>query len=51
MDLKLEAIRCHASQVDDLKAVETRMRNRAEILGREQRYRYADSFDSIIVPG
>lgn len=51
MDVKLEAIRCHASQVGDFKAVETRMRNRAEIIGREQGYRFAEGFDSIVVPG
>jgi LmbE family N-acetylglucosaminyl deacetylase len=51
MDLKLEAIRCHASQVGDFKAAEDRMRNRAEVLGREKGYRYAEGFDSIVVPG
>lgn len=51
IDVKLEAIRCHASQVRDVKAVETRMRNRAEITGRERGYRFAEGFDSIVVPG
>ena len=51
MELKLEAIRCHASQVGDFKAVETRMRNRAVTIGKEKGYRYAEGFDHIIVPG
>jgi LmbE family N-acetylglucosaminyl deacetylase len=50
MELKLEAIRCHKSQVGDFKAFEARMRNRAETLGREKGYSYAEGFDQIIVP-
>ncbi len=50
MDLKLEAIRCHASQVGDFKAVETRMRNRAATLGTDKGYPYAEGFDHIVVP-
>jgi LmbE family N-acetylglucosaminyl deacetylase len=51
MALKLEAIRCHASQVDDFKAFEARMRDRAAILGKEEGYSYAEGFDPIVVPG
>jgi len=51
MDLKLEAIRCHASQVGDFKAVEARMRDRAASIGRERGYSYAEGFDHIVVPG
>ncbi len=51
MDLKLEAIRCHASQVGDFKTLETRMRNRAAILGKEKGYPYAEGFDHLVVPG
>ena len=51
MDLKLEAIRCHASQVGDVKAFEDRMRNRATTLGKEKGYTYAEAFDHIVVPG
>jgi LmbE family N-acetylglucosaminyl deacetylase len=51
MELKLEAIRCHASQVDDFKTVEARMRNRASILGQEKGYASAEGFDRIVVPG
>ena len=35
MELKLEAIRCHASQVSDFKAFEARMRERSESWERE----------------
>jgi LmbE family N-acetylglucosaminyl deacetylase len=51
MELKLEAIRCHASQVGDFKAVEARMRNRAATLGKEKGYACAEGFDHIVVPG
>ena len=51
MELKLEAIRCHASQVDDFKTLEARMRNRAATIGKEKGYPYAEGFDHIIVPG
>lgn len=51
MDAKLEAIRCHPSQVGDLKAFEDRMRKRAAALGKEKGYSYAEGFDHITVPG
>jgi LmbE family N-acetylglucosaminyl deacetylase len=51
MDLKLEAIRCHASQVGDFKALEDRMRNRAATLGKDKGYSYAEGFEHIVVPG
>jgi LmbE family N-acetylglucosaminyl deacetylase len=51
MDRKLEASRCHASQIADLPAFETRMRERAEVLGRHAGYRYAEGFDRVAVPG
>jgi LmbE family N-acetylglucosaminyl deacetylase len=50
MELKLEAIRCHASQVTDFKAFEARMRDRAATLGKEKGYAYAEGFDQIVVP-
>jgi LmbE family N-acetylglucosaminyl deacetylase len=50
MDLKLEAIRWHASQIGDLKAFEARMRNRAAIIGQDKGYSYAEGFDQIVVP-
>ncbi len=51
MELKLEAIRCHASQIGDFKTVEARMRNRAAVLGKEKGYFFAEGFDHITVPG
>jgi LmbE family N-acetylglucosaminyl deacetylase len=51
MELKLEAIRCHASQIADFKDFEARMRNRATILGKEKGYSYAEGFGQIVVPG
>jgi LmbE family N-acetylglucosaminyl deacetylase len=51
MELKLEAIRCHASQVGDFTAVEARMRNRAATIGKGSGYAYAEGFDHIVVPG
>jgi len=50
VELKLEAIRCHASQVTDFKAFEARMRDRAATLGKEKGYAYAEGFDQIVVP-
>ena len=51
MDQKLEAIRCHASQIGDFKIVETRMRDRAGTLGNEKGFAFAEGFDHIVVPG
>ena len=51
MEAKLEAIRCHASQIRDFKDFEARMRNRAARLGKEKGYSYAEGFDQIVVPG
>ncbi len=51
MDRKIEASRCHASQVGDVEAFEARMRKRAAMLGKEKGYAYAECFDHIIVPG
>ena len=51
MDLKLEAIRCHASQVRDFQAFEARMRDRAATIGKASGYSYAEGFDHIVVPG
>jgi LmbE family N-acetylglucosaminyl deacetylase len=51
MDQKLQAIRCHASQVADFEAFADRMRQRAATLGRDKGYAYAEGFDHIIVPG
>jgi LmbE family N-acetylglucosaminyl deacetylase len=51
IELKLQAIACHASQIGDFKSFEARMWNRAATLGKETGYAYAEGFDQIIVPG
>jgi LmbE family N-acetylglucosaminyl deacetylase len=51
MELKLEAIRCHESQVADFKVFEERMRQRATTIGKEKGYAYAEGFDHVVVPG
>jgi LmbE family N-acetylglucosaminyl deacetylase len=51
MNLKLEAIRCHVSQIGDFSVVEARMRNRAASLGKANGFPYAEGFDNIVVPG
>ena len=51
MDVKLEAIACHASQVGDLSVVEARMRARAASLGKAKGYAYGEGFDHVMVPG
>ena len=49
MDLKLAAIRCHPSQVEDMTAFQERMRTRAAELGKEWGYAFAEGFDRIAV--
>jgi LmbE family N-acetylglucosaminyl deacetylase len=51
LDVKLEAIRCHASQIGDMAAFEERMRSRAAALGRDKGFAYGEGFDHIVVPG
>lgn len=51
MELKLEAITCHASQVGDFKAVEARLRQRFAALGTGKGYAYAEGFDHVVLPG
>jgi LmbE family N-acetylglucosaminyl deacetylase len=50
MNLKLEAVARHASQVGDFPAVEARVRRRAAALGEARGYAYAEGFDQIVVP-
>jgi LmbE family N-acetylglucosaminyl deacetylase len=51
MDIKLKAIRCHASQLGDFSGVEARMRARAAAIGKAKGYTYAEGFDHVILPG
>ena len=50
MDRKLEALRCHASQLRDFAGAEARVRERAADLGKPQGYTYAEAFRSIELP-
>jgi len=51
MELKLNAISCHASQLGDFKALEARLRQRFAALGTEKGYAYAEAFDHVVLPG
>ncbi len=50
MDRKLEALRCHASQLRDFAGTEGRVRERAADLGKPHGYTYAEAFRSIDLP-
>jgi len=50
MDRKLEALRCHASQLRDFASAEGRVRERAADLGKPHGYTYAEAFRSIELP-
>jgi LmbE family N-acetylglucosaminyl deacetylase len=50
MELKLETITCHASQVGDFKAVGARLRQRFAALGTGKGYAYAEGFDHVVLP-
>jgi LmbE family N-acetylglucosaminyl deacetylase len=50
MDRKLEALRCHASQLRDFHAVEAQVRQRAADLGKPHGYTYAEAFRLVDLP-
>lgn len=50
MDLKLKALACHASQMDDFAAVEARVRQRAAEAGKAKGFAYAETFNRIVIP-
>lgn len=50
MDLKLKALACHASQMDDFAAVEARVRQRAAEAGKANGFAYAETFNRIVIP-
>ena len=50
MDLKLKALACHASQMDDFAAVEARVRERAAEAGKPKGFAYAETFNRIVIP-
>ncbi|HEV8457947.1 MAG TPA: PIG-L deacetylase family protein [Methylomirabilota bacterium] len=49
MDLKIKALACHASQMQDMAAVEARVRERNAYLGKAKGYAFAESFDRIVI--
>ncbi len=49
IDLKLEALACHASQLHDMTTVAARVRDRAAHFGRLKGYAYAETFDRILI--
>src|SRR5262249_53524691 len=49
MELKLLAIRRHASQIGDGSALETRLRQRFAGLGALKGYDYAEGFDQVVL--
>jgi LmbE family N-acetylglucosaminyl deacetylase len=51
MELKLKAITCHASLVNDVDAVFARLRRRFAALGTGTDYAYAEGFDHVVLPG
>jgi LmbE family N-acetylglucosaminyl deacetylase len=50
MDLKLEAVACHQSQVGDFAGVEKRVRERSAEIGKPKGYAYAEAYDHIVLP-
>jgi LmbE family N-acetylglucosaminyl deacetylase len=50
MDRKLEALRCHASQLRDFGGVEARVRERAADVGKPHGYTYAEGYRGIDLP-
>ncbi|HZS34111.1 MAG TPA: PIG-L deacetylase family protein [Methylomirabilota bacterium] len=50
MARKLEALRCHASQLRDFAGAEARVRERAAELGKPRGYTYAEAYRSIDLP-
>ncbi len=47
MDIKIKALACHASQFRDFAGLETRVRERAAVLGKAKGHAYAEAFDHI----
>ena len=50
MDRKLEALRCHATQLKDFAGAEGRVRERAADLGKPHGYTYAEAFRVVDLP-
>ena len=50
MDVKLEALACHKSQLADFAAMAAHVRDRCALLGKPYGYAYAETFDRIVMP-
>ena len=50
LELKLKALACHTSQMNDFALVEARVRERAGQLGKPKGYAYAETFNRILIP-
>ena len=50
LDVKLKALTCHQSQVGEWRAVETRVRERAQAIGKVKGYAFAESFCRVMLP-
>jgi len=49
IDLKIEALACHASQFQDFPGVEKRVRERGAELGKPKGYAFAETFERIVM--
>jgi hypothetical protein len=49
MDLKLKALQCHVSQIQDMAGMEKRVRDRGAVLGKPKGHTYAETFDRILI--
>jgi LmbE family N-acetylglucosaminyl deacetylase len=49
IDLKMEALACHASQFKDFAAVEKRVRERGAELGQPRGFAFAETFEPIVI--
>ena len=49
IDLKMEALACHASQFKDFAAVEKRVRERGAELGQPRGFAFAEAFEPIVI--
>ena len=49
IDLKIKALQCHVSQMQDMTAMEKRVRERGALLGKPKGFAYAETFDRILI--
>lgn len=49
IDLKIKALQCHVSQIQDMAGMETRVRERNAHLGKATGIAYAETFDRVVI--